>query len=229
MDQLENGVYTLQYHPLFAKDPSVNQGNGTLDYMIYAISQAERRNLWIASQKTLYERMRDYEDIQFRVDSPNQVTAHNPTDRTIEGLMVESTVPVGNVLANGLSYIHIVNGRFFGVPPLGPQQSITLQPVPERAPCPQILNTDSRGLRILEATYDLSTNRVSMRVDVMRQQAICLWNLDPESKYQIEIEQGEDSETHILKAREEGILNFPVEGPENEFSRQSIQITPRTE
>ena len=118
-DQLENGVYTLQYHPVFAADPSVNQGKGTLDYLIYAVSQAERLNLWIASQQMLYERMRDYEDVLFREESPTQVTIFNPTDRLIEGLMVESAVPVGNVLANGLSYIHIVDGRYFGGPTIG--------------------------------------------------------------------------------------------------------------
>ena len=224
-DQLENGVYTLQYHPLFASDPSVNQGKGTLDYLIYAVSQAERLNLWIASQQMLYERMRDYEEVLFRVESPDQVTIFNPTDRLIEGMMVESTVPVGNVLANGLSYLHIVGGRYFGVPPLEPHQGITMRAVAERAPCPQILNTNSRGLRILEATYDPKTDRVNLQLEIIRKQALCLWNLEPESEFQVRVE-GDASETITLKAREEGILTFPVAGPENDFRRLVVEITP---
>ena len=224
-DQLENGVYTLQYHPLFAADPSVNQGKGTLDYLIYAVSQAERLNLWIASQKMLYERMRDYEDVLFRVDSPTQVTISNPTDRLIEGLMVESAGPVGNVLANGLSYIHIVGGRYFGVPPLKPRQSITMQALPERAPCPQILNVNSRGLRILEASYDPKIDRVTLQLEIIRKQSLCLWNLEPESQFQVQVE-GDASAVQTLKAREERILTFPLEGPQNRFRRLGVGITP---
>ena len=32
-DRLENGVYSFQYHPELARDPSVNKGRGTLDYV----------------------------------------------------------------------------------------------------------------------------------------------------------------------------------------------------
>ena len=42
-DHLENGVYSFQYHPELARDPSVNDGKGTLDYLRYAINLAERR------------------------------------------------------------------------------------------------------------------------------------------------------------------------------------------
>ena len=41
-DRLENGVYSFQYHPELARDPSVNNGRGTLDYVRYAINLAER-------------------------------------------------------------------------------------------------------------------------------------------------------------------------------------------
>ena len=49
-DQLENGVYSFQYHPELARDPSVNDGKGTLDYVRYCINLAERSNYWIATQ-----------------------------------------------------------------------------------------------------------------------------------------------------------------------------------
>ena len=139
--------------------------------------------------------------------------------------MVESAVPVGNVLANGLSYIQIVGGRYFGVPPLEPHQGITMQTTAERAPCPQILNTNSRGLRILEASFDPKTDRVCLQLEIIRKQALCLWNLEPESEFRVRVE-GDASKTSTLKAREEGILTFLVEGPENNFRRLHVEITP---
>jgi hypothetical protein len=41
-DRLENGVYSFQYHPELARDPSLNDGRGTLDYLRYCINLAER-------------------------------------------------------------------------------------------------------------------------------------------------------------------------------------------
>ncbi|MXY93574.1 MAG: hypothetical protein F4047_16825 [Caldilineaceae bacterium SB0670_bin_27] len=93
---LGDGVYQLQYHPLFTVDPSYNHGRGTFDWMCYSIRRAERLNLWQATQRAIYERMQDYEDVQFRVtDGGRTIQAHNPTGRAIEELMVESAIPVG--------------------------------------------------------------------------------------------------------------------------------------
>jgi hypothetical protein len=66
-DHLENGVYSFQYHPELARDPSANDGKGTQDYVRYAINLAERKNFWIASQRELYQRMADYEELLFQV------------------------------------------------------------------------------------------------------------------------------------------------------------------
>ena len=63
-DHLENGVYSFQYHPELARDPSVNEGKGALDYLRYTINLAERNNFWIANQRELYQRMADYEEIR---------------------------------------------------------------------------------------------------------------------------------------------------------------------
>ena len=115
---LENGVYTLQYHPLFSADASVNHGRGTLDYLIYAITLAERRGFWLASEKMLYETMNDYESIRFRANSAESVTLANPSGRCLEGFMVESDVPVEGVSADG-SELHSHRGwtLFHGASP----------------------------------------------------------------------------------------------------------------
>jgi hypothetical protein len=93
---LPDGVYQLQYHPLFTVDPSYNNGRGTFDWMCYGIRRAERLNLWQATQRAIYQRVQDYEDVQFRVaDGGRTIHAHNPTGRTIEELMVETAIPLG--------------------------------------------------------------------------------------------------------------------------------------
>ena len=93
---LADGVYQLQYHPLFTVDPSYNNGRGTFDWMCYGIRRAERLNFWQATQRAIYQRMQDFEEIEFRVtDGGNAIHLHNPTARTIEELMVESAIPVG--------------------------------------------------------------------------------------------------------------------------------------
>lgn len=79
-DHLENGVYSFQYHPELARDPSLNNGLGTLDYVRYAINLAERSNFWIATQRDLYQRMADYEALVFQVrHDGREVTVTNPT------------------------------------------------------------------------------------------------------------------------------------------------------
>ena len=100
-----------------------------------------------------------------------------------------------------------------------------MQTVPERAPCPQVLNTNSRGLRILEASHDSEADRVTLQLEIIREQALCLWNLEPEREFQMKVE-GDPSAAQTLKAREEGILSFPLEGPQNSFRRLAVEITP---
>ena len=81
-DHLENGVYSFQYHPELARDPSVNEGKGALDYLRYTINLAERNNFWIANQRELYQRMADYEELVFQVrDGGREVTVTNPTGK----------------------------------------------------------------------------------------------------------------------------------------------------
>ena len=64
--------------------------------MCYGIRRAERLNLWQATQRAIYQRVQDYEDLRFRVtDGGRSIHAHNPTGRTIEELMVETSVLLG--------------------------------------------------------------------------------------------------------------------------------------
>ena len=128
-DQLENGVYSFQYHPELARDPSVNDGKGTLDYVRYAINLAERRNFWIPNQRELYQRMADYEDLVFlragrrpRGDG----RAIRPTAR-IEALVVEQRLPFDSVWDGEQEIVHVVRDAFVTVPRLAPGGSVTLR------------------------------------------------------------------------------------------------------
>ena len=224
--QLENGVYTLQYHPGFSSDASVNEGKGTLSFMIYAINRAERLGFWLASEKMLYEKMRDYESIRFRVNSHGNVTLENPTSRRLEGFMVESDAPVEGVSLDGLNYIHILDQRYFTVPPLDSGQKVTLQLAPAPPDCPLLLNANSKGLQIFNAVHDSHNSRTTLDVELIRRHGLCIYNVLPEREYQVTILGNDWRKVLVCRARPERILTFEVEGAENRFSRFQIEIVP---
>ena len=222
--RLDNGVYTLQYHPLFSADGSVNQGRGTLDYLIYAITRAERLGFWLASEKMLYETMTDYESLRFRADSPESVTVANPAGRRLEGFMVESDVPVEGVSADGVNYIHIVDGRYFTAPPLDPGEQVTLRLAPPPPGCPLLLNANSKGLRILNAVYDSAGSRVVLDLKLIRRHGLCLYGVLPERDYRVTVRARDWTRVQACRSRPEKILTFELEGDQNRFGRFGVEV-----
>ena len=227
--RLGNGVYTLQYHPLFSADGSVNQGRGTLDYLIYAITRAERLGFWLASEKMLYETMNDYESIRFRENSPGSVTLANPTGRRLEGFMVESDVLVEGVSADGVNYIHIVDGRYFTAPPLDPGEQVTLRLGSPPPGCPLLLNANSKGLQVLNAVYDAGGSKVTLDLKLIRRHGLCLYNVLPERDYRVTVRAREWTRVQVCRSRPEKILTFELEGERNRFGRFAVEVTPAQE
>ena len=221
---LDNGVYTLQYHPLFSADASVNHGRGTLDYLIYAITRAERLGFWLASEKMLYETMTDYESLRFRANSPGSVTVANPADRRLEGFMVESDVPVEGVSADGVNCIHIVDGRYFTAPPLDPGEQVTLRLGPPPPGCPLLLNANSKGLRILNAVYDGAGSTVTLDLKLIRRHGLCLYNVLPERDYRITVRARDWTRVQVCGSRPENILSFELEGDQNRFRQFRVEV-----
>jgi hypothetical protein len=126
-DRLENGVYSFQYHPELARDPSINNGKGTLDYLRYCINLAEQMNYWIATQAGLYQRMADYEDLTFDLrDGGREVTIGNPTGRRVTSMVIEQRLPFGSVWHGDEELIHVAQGKFVTIPPLEPGEKATL-------------------------------------------------------------------------------------------------------
>src|SRR5206468_4068606 len=118
-DRLENGVYSFQYHPELARDPSLNEGRGTLDYLRYCINLAERNDFWIATQKELYQRMGDYQDLVVeQVGDGREVIVRNPTDRRIAAMVLEQRLPFASVWDGEAELVHVVRDAFVTVPPL---------------------------------------------------------------------------------------------------------------
>ena len=155
-DRLENGVYSFQYHPELARDPSVNNGKGTLDYVRYCINLAERSNYWIATQAELYQRMADYEGLGFEVrDGGREVTIANPTDRRIAAMMVEQRLPFGSVWLGEEELIHVV-----ATAPSSPSRrstpgaTVTLRFKPETVEAVLVRQPSNKGLVVLDARHD---------------------------------------------------------------------------
>ena len=188
-DRLENGVYSFQYHPELARDPSVNDGRGSLDYLRYAINLAERQNLWIATQRDLYQRMADHEELVFQVrDEGRTVTVSNPTDRGIDAMVIEQRRPFGTVWHDGQELVHVVRGAFVTVPPLPPGASVTLAFRDEEADAPIVRQPSNKGLTILDARRDPRTGETVLRVRACRTQPLAVEGVDPSGVYRVQVD-----------------------------------------
>jgi hypothetical protein len=188
-DHLENGVYSFQYHPELALDPSLNDGKGTLDYLRYAINLAERSNFWIATQRELYQRMADYEALVFQVrDGGREVTVTNPTARRIAGMVVEQRLPFGSVWDGAEELVHVAKGAFVTVPVLEPNGSVTLRFHPDEAEAPMIRQPGNKGLTVLDARHDPRSGETRILVSVCRAQPLSVEGVDPDGVYRVQVD-----------------------------------------
>lgn len=249
-DHLENGVYSFQYHPELARDPSVNQGKGALDYVRYAINLAERSNFWIATQAELYQRMADYETLVFQVsDGGCDVTVSNPSNRRITSMMVEQRLPFGSVWDGAEELIHVVKNAFVTVPPLAPGEEVTLRFKPEGAEALLVRQPSNKGLVILDARHDPRSGETRIVVSVCRTQPMSIEGVDPEGAYRVQVDDEPPQDVaprtvHTIqallskkaasavapsrRAQTPGTVRFldlVIEGDENKFVERTIRIT----
>jgi hypothetical protein len=198
-DHLENGVYSFQYHPELARDPSVNRGKGALDYVRYAINLAERNNFWIATQRDLYQRMADYEALVFQVrDGGREVTITNPTGRRIAAMVIEQRLPFGSVWHGDEELVHVVDDAFVTVPPLAPGGQVTLHFKAEAAEAPLLRQPSNKGLTVLDARHDHHSGETRIVVSVCRRQPLSVEGVDPEAAYRVQLD---DEQPTIVAVR----------------------------
>jgi hypothetical protein len=248
-DRLENGVYSFQYHPELARDPSVNEGRGALDYVRYCINLAERKHYWIANQAELYQRMADYEALKLDIrDGGRTVAISNPSARRITAMVLEQRLPFGSVWHGEEELIHVARGGFVTIPPLDPGASVTLTFKPDDIEQLLLRNPSNKGLVILDARRDPRTNETRIRVSVCRKQPLCVEGVDPEGAYEVEIEGKSPFNTGVRTVRTiqarlakktdaaiaptrrtytpgtTRFLDLEVEGQENNFVERTIRI-----
>ena len=249
-DHLENGVYSFQYHPELARDPSVNNGLGTLDYLRYAINLAERSNLWIATQRELYQRLADYEALVFQVrDGGREVIVANPTDRRITGMVIEQRLPFGSVWDGAHELVHVAKGAFVTVPPLAPSAQVTLRFRAETAEAPLLRQPSNKGLAVLDARHDPASGETRIVVSVCRAQPLSVEGVDPEGVYRVQMgderprdviprvvrtiqallsKQSAKAVAAGLRAQTPGTVRFldlVVEGDPDSFVERTVRIT----
>jgi hypothetical protein len=249
-DHLENGVYSFQYHPELARDPSVNNGLGTLDYLRYAINLAERSNFWIATQRELYQRMADYEALVFEVrDGGREVTVTNRSGRRVTGMMIEQRLPFGSVWDGEQELVHVVKGSFVTVPPLSPEARVTLRFRAETAEAPLLRQPSNKGLTVLDARHDPANGETRIVVSVCRAQPLSVEGVDPEGVYRVQVDdeaprdviprvvrtiqallskQSAKAVASGLRAQTPGTVRFLdllVVGDEDSFVERTIRIT----
>ena len=188
-DRLENGVYSFQYHPELARDPSINEGRGTLDYLRYCINLAERRDFWIATQKELYQRMGDYEDLVLEVgDSGREVVVRNPTARRITAMVLEQVLPFASVWEGDAELVHRVRDAFVTIPPLAPGAELRLRFSDRHCDEPLVRQPSNKGITILDARRDRDSSETVIRVNVCRTQPLCVEGVDAEGVYRVQVD-----------------------------------------
>jgi len=249
-DHLENGVYSFQYHPELARDPSVNQGKGALDYVRYCINLAERSNFWIATQAELYQRMADYEGLVFQVcDGGSEVTVSNPTARRITAMVVEQRLPFGSVWDGAEELIHVAKNTFVTIPPLAPGAKVTLRFRPEAVEALLVRQPSNKGLVIQDARHDPKSGETRIVVSVCRKQPMSIEGVDPEGAYRVQVDDeppqnvgvrtvrtiqallSKQSASAALVSRRTQtpgtvrFLDLEIEGDENNFVERTIRIT----
>ena len=248
-DRLENGVYSFQYHPELARDPSINGGKGTLDYVRYCINLAERSNYWIATQAELYQRMADYEGLAFEVrDGGREVTISNPTGRRIVAMMIEQRLPFGSVWVGDEELIHIADDKFVTVPPLDPGASVTLRFKPETVEAVLLRKPSNKGLVVHDARYDPATEEARITLSVCRAQPLAVEGVDPEGVYRVQVDNQPPQDVLVRTVRTiqallslksdatkgqsrraqtwgtTRFLDLVIEGDENRFVERTLRI-----
>ncbi|HVQ75842.1 MAG TPA: hypothetical protein VMT79_09925 [Candidatus Binatia bacterium] len=248
-DHLENGVYSFQYHPELARDPSVNDGKGTLDYVRYAINLAERHDFWIANQRELYQRMDDYEALVFQVrDDGREVRVANPTGRRIAAMVVEQRRPFASVWDGAIELVHVVRDAFVTVPPLGPGAEVVLRFSAGETEAPLLRQPSNKGLTVLAARHDPRSGETSIAVSVCRLQPLAVEGVDAEGAYRVQVDgerprhvvprvartiqavlstQGPRDAAAGRRARRPGVTTFldlSIAGAENHFVERTVRI-----
>jgi hypothetical protein len=252
-DVLENGVYSFQYHPELARDPSVNNGKGTLDYVRYCINLAERSNYWIATQKDLYQRMADYEDLVFHTSEDGMtVTVGNPTSRRIAAMVVEQKLPFASVWQDDEELVHIATGGYVTLPPLDPGASVSLKFSDADHDEPLIRQPSNKGIVVLDARRIPAAGETRITVSVCRSQPLCVEGVDPLGVYRVQIDgeparyfaprivrtiqaqlsngkaRKDTGKPVLLRTKVEGtttFLDLVVEGDPDNFVERTIRIT----
>ncbi len=250
-DHLENGVYSFQYHPELARDPSTNDGRGTLDYVRYAINLAERNNFWIPNQRELYQRMADYEELVVRcADGGRQITIVNPTERRITAMVVEQRLPFGSVWDGERELVHVAGGHFVTVPPLDPGARVVMRFEAAGSEAPLLRKPSNKGLVILAAHHDPKIDQTRILVNVCRTQPLAVEGVDPAGVYRVQMDnetpklmiprvvrtiaallskKGDAAEEQSRRALAPGVTRFldlEINGDENRFVERTIRITP---
>jgi hypothetical protein len=252
-DVLENGVYSFQYHPELARDPSVNDGKGTLDYVRYCINLAERSNYWIATQKDLYQRMADYEDLVLQTSEDGlTVTVRNPTGRRIAAMVLEQKRPFASVWQGEDELVHVATGGFVTLPPLLPGAEITLKFSAQAHDMPLLRQRSNKGLVVLDARRLPASDETRILVSVCRAQPLCIEGVDPLGAYRVQVDdeparyfaprivrtiqaqlsnaknRKENGENATLRTKIDGtttFLDLMIQGDEDNFVERTVHVT----
>jgi hypothetical protein len=223
-------VFTIQYEQQAANRATAGDGAGHLPYMRYAIEKAHRHNFWIATKRDLYQRMLDFEQIGFRVDSDGSVLIHNPTDHPIAGMVVEfpERSDLSGVIdsASQAVYSHVVGSSLVTLPILASRSSHRLSPVYGVANGPFVPQRSNSRLHIVECVRTSDTNGSILRVtgQMAKRAELLIEGLAPGEHQEVEITDYRGTVRQKVRVNGTGALTVVMHGPNDNFVDFCVQV-----
>lgn len=224
--RLPNPVITVQYHPQSANSASVNDGQGSLPWVRYLCLAAERQGFGLATKRTIYERLNDYETVLFRAEPDGEIVVANPSDRTITGLMVRVPGPIRAVTSDELACVHIVGGDTSTLPPLPSGCILRLRPSADGGGLPVITQPNTMRLEIVSAVHERETGETRVTVRAIARSNLILDNLPPGQRVEVLLS-GMGDQVWQREATDEGRLVLPIGVPADAFTTLHLTVGPR--
>jgi hypothetical protein len=223
--RLPNGVYTVQYHPQDARSTKKNDGRGSLEWVKYLATLAERHRFWLATKEMVYDRLNDYQDIRFRVEEDGAISVHNPTPRQISGLMARTSAPTSVLSIEECSRlcVHVSTDNTFTLPPLDPGNTLRLTPADDITGVPVLNQSNTRQLSVVSALHEKETGTTRTELNVVGRNNIRFSNLIPGTWYKIS-SGGIQPRSWEQQADAEGLIEFHVLAPGKMFTPISVEV-----
>ncbi|MFZ5769361.1 MAG: hypothetical protein ACOY3F_11835 [Bacillota bacterium] len=244
--ELANPVFSLQFHPCFTRfRPADREGN--LDSVKRAVEHAVDRNLWLANQRMLFQRMIEWEWLSVRRTSGGRWQVANAGHRAVDFLVMRGVFSpdpwFGRRGAEPCDESQLVTSKGYCVhfpqpdraklPPIGAGEVVEVwvsSPPPFFPTVPRITQPDTRFLTIDWAVFDpvSSTVKASARI-AGRADLVVRWPGVGKVRALLKLDGQWQGEARELHPDPQGCLRMPLTSAPGRINRVEVRLVPAKE